>query len=125
MNAPKNAQLGAVLLTVSTLFCAGGVSAQAPQPVAPPPTGSHGFDFEFGRWQVHNRVLHAGKWVDFAGTDVTRPLMDGSADVEEHTFFRATGKTYGVALRAYDAKSGTWAIWWLDSRAPHLPMDPR
>ncbi|HEY7886793.1 MAG TPA: hypothetical protein VIC29_01010 [Steroidobacteraceae bacterium] len=50
--------------------------------------------------------------------------MDGSADVEEHTFFKATGKTYGVALRAYDAKTGTWTIWWLDSRAPHLPMDP-
>jgi hypothetical protein len=27
-------------------------------------------------------------------------------------------------MRAYDAKSGQWAIWWIDSRVPHGALDP-
>jgi hypothetical protein len=27
-------------------------------------------------------------------------------------------------VRAYDPKSGDWAIWWLDGRNPHGPLDP-
>jgi hypothetical protein len=27
-------------------------------------------------------------------------------------------------LRSFDAKTGLWAIWWLDGREPHGPLDP-
>jgi hypothetical protein len=27
-------------------------------------------------------------------------------------------------VRAFDAKTGEWAIWWVDSRNPHGPLDP-
>jgi hypothetical protein len=88
---------------------------------------SQDFDFEFGTWRVHHRVKSKtgdGTWKEFDGTARDRPLMNGASNIEEHTFFRPEGQTYGVALRAFDAKTGEWAIWWLDSRAPHLPMDP-
>jgi hypothetical protein len=29
-----------------------------------------------------------------------------------------------VAPRAYDPKSGLWAIWWIDGRNPSGPLDP-
>lgn len=89
--------------------------------------GVHGFDFEIGTWRVKHRTKPpmAEKWAaEFDGTCVTRSLMNGAGNVEEHTFNRPTGVAFGVALRAYDAKTGQWAVWWVDSRQPHLPMDP-
>lgn len=90
-------------------------------------SGVHGFDFEFGTWKVKHRTKPAlaEKWaLEFDGTCVTRSLMNGAGNIEEHTFNRPTGLSYGLALRAYDAKTDQWAIWWVDSRSPHLPMDP-
>ena len=87
--------------------------------------GLHDFDFLVGEWRVHHRVLNASKkWNEFDGTASNRPLMEGWANVEEHTFNRPAGVSRGIAMRAYDAKSGQWAIWWIDSRVPHGAVDP-
>ncbi len=90
-------------------------------------SGVHDFDFLFGAWRVHHRIQRpagTGQWVEFDGTCTEAPLMGGAGNVEEHTFERPTGVTYGVAVRAYDPQTAEWAIWWIDSRAPHNPMDP-
>lgn len=88
--------------------------------------GVHDFDFEFGEWHVHHRLKRpAGEpWLEFDGTCRTRALIDGRANVEEHTFRRPTGVTQGIALRAYDPKTEQWAIWWVDGRDPHGALDP-
>jgi len=93
---------------------------------APPRDGARDFDFQRGEWRVRHRVKKPGEdtWVEFDGTCRNRALVDGSANVEEHTFLRSTGTTYGIALRTYDAKTAQWAIWWVDSRDPHGPLDP-
>jgi hypothetical protein len=84
-----------------------------------------GFDFEVGSWRVHHRVLRPdGTWLEFDGTCVNWPLMSGQGNVEDNTFNKPSGVTHGIALRAYDPKTNQWAIWWVDSRDPHLPMDP-
>ena len=89
------------------------------------PNGVHGFDFEFGTWRVHHRVKRAtGEWVEYDGTCMTHGLMGGAGNVEEHRINKPDGVTYGVALRAYDAKTDKWAIWWVDGRNPHGPLDP-
>jgi len=100
-----------------------------PTPAMAPPgadsNGIHGFDFEVGDWQVHHRIKRpTGEWFEFDGTCTNHGLMAGAANVEEHTFHRPTGITYGVALRAYDAEKNQWSIWWLDSRFPNGPVDP-
>ena len=90
-------------------------------------SGVHGFDFLMGEWRVHHRVqrpAEPGGWLEFDGTCTERSLMSGAANVEEHVFNRPAGVSYGVALRAYDAKTDEWAIWWVDSRAPHGAVDP-
>ena len=89
-----------------------------------PSSGSHDFDFQFGKWRVHHHVKRDGRWADFEGTCTDRGLVDGSANVEEHTFFRKAGTGYGIAVRAYDAKIAQWAIWWIDGRDPHAALDP-
>lgn len=98
-----------------------------PDPVAGDRSGADDFDFLFGEWRVHHRIkrpIATAQWSEFDGTCTIRGLIDGSANVEEHSFERPTGVTHGVAIRAYDPKSAEWAIWWIDSRVPHNPMDP-
>jgi hypothetical protein len=90
-------------------------------------SGVHDFDFQIGEWRVHHRVkrpIDGGQWSEFDGTCRNRALIDGSANVEEHRFERPSGVTHGIAIRAYDPKTAQWAIWWIDSRAPHGAMDP-
>ena len=91
--------------------------------------GLHDFDFLVGQWQVHHRKLkhrlvNSHEWIEFEGTLFTQPLMGGYANVDD-TVFEVPGATYrGVALRSFDAKTGQWSIWWMDSRTPLGPMDP-
>jgi hypothetical protein len=116
-----------IVFAVSLLMSACATFAQVQ--AAPTPSsrdGSHDFDFEFGEWQVHHRMKPAatGEWAEFDGSASARPLMDGAANVEDNTFHRSTGVTYGVALRTYDPKTREWAIWWVDGRNPHGALDP-
>jgi hypothetical protein len=102
-----------------------GSSAQ-PDNVAGP---AHDFDFLVGHWRSHHRKLkerlaNNHEWVEFEGALVMHTLMDGSSNVDDNVFY-VPGETYhGVGLRAFDAKSQQWSIWWLDSRSPLGPLDP-
>lgn len=119
---------GVVMAAVALAAGSGTLSsAQADPAAAEMRSGVHDFDFEHGTWRVKHRTKPAlaEQWaLEFEGTCITRSLMNGAANIEEHTFNRPTGVNYGLALRAYDAKTRQWAIWWVDSRNPHLPLDP-
>ena len=107
------------------LASSGAIETAQAKPDAESSAGAHGFDFEFGNWRVHHRIKRAdGGWTEFDGTCTDRALADGSANVEEHRFDKPTGVTWGIATRAFDPKSGTWAIWWIDGRDPHGALDP-
>jgi hypothetical protein len=106
-------------LALTTLLLLGPVFA------ADDLSGAHDFDFEFGDWTVRHRVQRpTGEWIEFEGTSNTRPVLDGLGNVEDNVFHRPQGDTRGLATRAYDPATGTWAIWWIDSRAPHSALDP-
>ena len=101
-----------------------------PAPFKPNLSGLHDFDLRAGEWVAHHRRLKerlAGshEWVDFDGTQSFRLLMDGYANEDENVLNMPGGGAYkGVTLRAYDSKSGQWAIWWLDGRTPFGELDP-
>ena len=87
-------------------------------------SGISDFDFLFGSWRVHHRRLKerltdCTEWVAFEGTCVSRPLMGGQGNVEDNVLHLPEGTYQAVGLRAFDPRSCTWAIWWLDSRHPH------
>jgi hypothetical protein len=91
--------------------------------------GLHDFDFLVGHWQVHHRKLkkrlaNNHEWAEFEGTLHSQPLMGGYANVDDDVFDVPGGAYCGVAPRSFDAKSGQWSIWWMDSRTPTAPMDP-
>ena len=92
-------------------------------------SGVHDFDFLVGEWRVHSRKLKERlvgnqDWVEFDGTIRSMKLMDGFANVDDTVFNMPEGDYHGVAPRAYDPKTGLWAIWWIDARNPHAALDP-
>lgn len=118
-----------VALVACALVAATGPSALAAAPdeaSARAAAGAHGFDFLFGDWTVRHRRVQADthEWVEFDGTCRVRPLLDGSANLEEQTLDAPNGTYRAVGLRAYDAKSDQWSIRWLDGRYPSYPLDP-
>jgi hypothetical protein len=50
----------------------------------------------------------------------TRKILQGFGNVEDNLLGFPDGKVRAAALRSYDPSSRTWAIWWLDGRAPHV-----
>jgi hypothetical protein len=83
----------------------------------------HDFDFFLGTWQVHHRRLkkrlaNNTEWEEFEGTTHCQSLLGGIANLNDSVVNRP-GSTYrGMGIRAYDAKTDTWADWYLDGRNP-------
>lgn len=82
------------------------------------------FDFFFGRWRVTHRRLDrrlvgSSTWIEFGGTCEVRPLLGGHANVDDNVLDLPGGSYRAATLRAHDAATGRWSIWWLDGRAPH------
>ena len=101
---------------------------EASQPAASA-LGHHDFDFLVGSWQVTHRRLQerlAGnqEWIEFTGTCVMHPLMDGWSNVDDNVLHLPTGTYRAVSLRSCDPQTGTWSIWWLDGRTPQANLDP-
>ena len=88
------------------------------------PAAPADFDFIIGDWAVLHERLDARlagcvRWTQFEGHTSTRKLLGGWGNVEDNLLHLPDGAYRAVAMRAFDRASGTWAIWWLDARAPH------
>ena len=84
----------------------------------------HDFDWLFGSWHVQHRrlkerLLNNTEWVPFDGTCVCQPLMGGTGNIDDNVLNLPEGSYRAVGLRSFNAKTKTWAIWWLDGRNPH------
>jgi hypothetical protein len=130
MQSSRGTLAAAVLATAMESVAPAHSGQDNPQPVdAANLTGLHDFDFLVGRWQSHHRRLKerlAGsqEWVEFEGTLSMRKLMDGWANVDDNVLKLPGDEYRAVALRAYDPKTGQWAIWWLDGRNPFGELGP-
>jgi hypothetical protein len=87
-------------------------------------SGSGDFDFFLGTWTVRHRRLkqrlaHDNEWQEFDGTCRVWSLLGGAANINERVVNRPDGVSRGLGLRAFDAKTKTWADWNLDARHPH------
>ena len=81
------------------------------------------FDFVIGDWQVRHRRLNerltdCQVWTEFDGEMSTHKILGGYGNVEDNLLVFPEGEFRAIALRSYDEKSATWAIWWLDGRNP-------
>jgi hypothetical protein len=83
----------------------------------------HDFDFFVGFWTVHHRRLKkrlAGNddWEEFEGATTCQSLLGGVVNLNESFARRAGGPTRGLGLRAFDARTGVWADWYLSGSDP-------
>lgn len=81
------------------------------------------FDFFIGRWTVHHRYLArrlAGceDWIEFPGTCETQKFLGGLGVFDQNEIDRPEGRYIGVTIRTFDPKTGSWSIYWIDSRTP-------
>lgn len=103
--------------------------ARAPSQAPSDLSGLRDFDFLVGEWRVHSRRLKerlagSDEWIEFDGAITSRKLMEGYANVDDTVFNMPEGVYRGVAPRAYDPRTGQWAIWWIDGRNPFGDLDP-
>jgi hypothetical protein len=92
-------------------------------------SGVHDFDFLIGEWRVHSRKLKERlvgnqEWEEFEGTIHSMKTLNGFGNIDDTVFNLPSGDYRGMAPRAYDPKTGLWAIWWIDARNPHGAVDP-
>jgi hypothetical protein len=119
-------------LLLAALALAGGAlgsggaahAAGAPDDAAADPVfAAHARDWDWlvGRWSVSHSRLKARlagdtEWEAFAGTCANWPLLGGRGNVDDNLLHLPAGPYRGVGLRAFDAATRQWSIWWLDSR---------
>lgn len=130
MKSSRGTLAAAVLATAMGSVAPAHSGQDNPQPLqAANLNGLHDFDFLVGQWQSHHRRLKerlAGshEWEEFEGTLSMRKLMDGWANVDDNVLKLPGDEYRAAALRAYDPKTGQWAIWWLDGRNPVGELGP-
>lgn len=79
--------------------------------------GHKDFDFEFGTWRTHYRLLKhrlAGdhEWYDCYGTSIVRPYWKGYGNLEDGDLACPNKYIGGLTLRLYDAATHQWSLWW-------------
>lgn len=77
--------------------------------------GARDFDFEFGTWRTHLRLLVApltgsNEWVEYEGTSVVSPVLDGRANLVELDVEGPAGRIEGLSLRLNDPEARQWSL---------------
>jgi hypothetical protein len=84
-------------------------------PVAAADAQQHGFDWQFGAWNIHmSRLLHpltgSKTWTPLDGTVVVRKLWGGRANLAEIDTQGTSGHLEFLALRLYNPQSQQWNL---------------
>lgn len=90
----------------------------------------HAQDWQWlvGSWDVWHRRLKdrlagSDQWEEFPGKSAFWQALGGLGNVDDNIVDIPSGTYRGLSVRAFDPATGTWAIWWLDGRAP-TRIDP-
>lgn len=85
------------------------------------------YDFFFGKWTIHNRKLksrlsNCDEWLEFDAEQECRPLLLGSANIDNF-LAEVDGKPFeGMTLRLFDPQTRLWSIYWADSNIVRLDV---
>jgi hypothetical protein len=76
--------------------------------------GQHDFDFHFGSWKTHIKLLlhplsGSVTWVELDGTATVRKIWDGRASLEELEDGEGTTHFQGLTLLLYNPQSHQWS----------------
>jgi hypothetical protein len=122
----------AIILVAATLVAA-PVPAPIPTPNYPVASttrdGMHDFDFEFGTWRTHyrllrNRLVHDRVWYDCYGTSDIRPFWNGAGNLEDGDLKCPKRYIGGMTVRFYNTRTHQWTLWW-GTRALSISPPPQ
>jgi hypothetical protein len=105
-------------ILAGSLLAAAPSTAPVPYPAsATSRDGRNDFNFEFGTWRTHYRLLKdrlsgSHVWYDCYGTSVIRPFWNGSGNLEDGDLKCPNRYVGGLTLRTYDAQTHQWTLWW-------------
>lgn len=118
-------RLAYALLAAAIVLPTPASAAAVPAPIIKPNypiaattrAGSHDFDFEFGTWRTHYRLLKRRlvgdrEWYDCYGTSFVRPFWGGDGNLEDGDLICPKRHVGGMTLRMYDAHTHQWTLWW-------------
>jgi hypothetical protein len=79
--------------------------------------GFHDFDFEFGTWRTHYRLLKRRligdrEWYDCYGTSIVRPFWKGGGNLEDGDLKCPNRYIGGMTVRFYNQRTHQWTLWW-------------
>jgi hypothetical protein len=87
------------------------------------------FDFLAGSWRVRSRRLvrplgGSTEWIEFEGTNVSRPVWNGAANVDEFHANAPAGPLQGMTIRLFDPQSRQWRIYWANGANAAIDVSP-
>jgi hypothetical protein len=87
------------------------------------------FDFLIGDWRVahrrlKDRLVGSSAWEEFGGTCIVQKILGGQGNVDDNLIDLPDGAYRAATLRAFDAATRRWTIWWLDARTPSVLAPP-
>jgi hypothetical protein len=96
-------------------------SSHVEPPGVPGGVGQHDFDFEFGRWKTHLKVLAhpltgSTEWVELTGTSVVHSIWNGRANMVELEVDGPPGHVEGLSLRLHNPQSHQWSLNFANSK---------
>jgi len=115
------------LVVIPALMALGKTGSALAAELAKPATSGagpqHDFDFFLGSWNVRHRRLKKRladnhDWEEFDGSTHCQSLLGGIVNLNESISHRAGVARRGMGLRGFDAKTNTWADWYLDANDP-------
>lgn len=126
-NGHRSRLLRAIAWGVLVLSGLGGADLGAAEPAKAPAAGDgrHDFDFEFGSWKTHVRVLRhplsgSSSWVRYEGTTNVEKLLGGRANVAELQVSGPAGSIEGLSLRLYEPATREWTLNYVNIRDGRL-----
>lgn len=113
------ATMASLTLSASAVPSPVPVSIPLPNYPAAPTTrdGRNDFNFEFGTWRTHYRLLKyrlvgSHEWYDCYGTSVIRPFWGGGGNLEDGDLKCPNRHIGGMTVRFYNARTHQWTLWW-------------
>lgn len=80
------------------------------------------FDFLAGDWNIHNRQVKDGKWIEYPGASTVRRILGGVGSVEELRI--PADKPRGMGLRLLDVERKLWADYWCPAATGVMGGEP-
>jgi hypothetical protein len=126
MQNPKVIACVLALAIAAAVWSGGAAAAQDDSGKAPAAQdGARDFDWEFGTWKTRVRRLAdplsgAQQWLEYEGTSVVRPLLDGRANLVELNVSGPAGRIEGASLRLYNPQTRQWSLHYASLRSGML-----